>query len=129
LLPAPGEQHTLGLVVLAEFFRREGWQIAGGPVSSQAATGADAAKAARDTWIDVVGFSIGSASRVDGLTASIRAVRKASRNRDVAVMIGGPLFLLQPDLVGRVGADMGAIDAQAAVRQARGLLAMREAAD
>ena len=38
----------------------------------------------RDTWVDVAGFSIGSIEHLDGLTACIRAVRKASRNRYLA---------------------------------------------
>ena len=125
LLPAPGEQHTIGLVILAEFFQREGWQIAGGPVS----TGYDAAGIVRGAWVDVAGFSIGSLKHVDGLTACINAVRKASRNRYVGIMVGGPLFLRRPDLVTRVGADTTAPDAPSAIRQARGLLAMRAAAD
>ncbi|MGD0107095.1 MAG: cobalamin B12-binding domain-containing protein, partial [Rhodopila sp.] len=125
LVPAPGEQHTFGLVMLAEFFRREGWYVAGGPVTSAK----DAASIVRDTWIDVAGFSIGSAGRVEGLAQCIRAVRRASQNPDLFVMIGGPLLLTQPDIVTRVGADTTATDAAAAVRQARGLLAMRAAAD
>ena len=125
LLPAPGEQHTIGLVILAEFFRREGWNVAGGPVS----TGYDAPRLVRGAWTDVVGFSIGSMQRLDELTTCISAVRKASRNPYLAVLVGGPLLLERPDLVARVGADATAVDAPAAVRQARGLLAMQAAAD
>jgi methanogenic corrinoid protein MtbC1 len=125
LLPAPGEQHTLGLLVLSEFFRREGWRVIGGPVSK----GFDAVGLVRDGTVDVVGFSVGSSKRLDELTACISAVRKASRNRDLGIMVGGPLFLQRPELVARVGADTTAPDAPSAVRQARGLLALRTAAD
>jgi methanogenic corrinoid protein MtbC1 len=125
LLPAPGEQHTFGLVILAEFFRREGWHVTGSPASS----GIDAPTLVSDAWVDIAGFSIGSIKHVDRLTACIRAVRKASRNRYLGVMVGGPLFLHRPDLVARVGADTSAADAPSAVHQARGLLAMRAAAD
>jgi methanogenic corrinoid protein MtbC1 len=125
LLPAPGEQHTFGLVILAEFFRREGWHISGGPVSSSH----DAAGLVRDVWVDVVGFSIGSIKHLDNLANCIRTVRRASRNRYIGVMVGGPLILQRPDLVTRIGADATAVDAQGAVRQARGLLSMRAAAD
>lgn len=125
LLPAPGEQHTFGLVILGEFFQREGWHVLGGPASSST----EAAGMVRDAWIDVVGFSAGSTSRVETLAATIHAVRQASRNRDIGVMVGGPLFLERPELVSRVGADTTAADAPAAVRQARTLLAMRAAAD
>ena len=125
LLPAPGEQHTLGLVILAEFFRREGWHISGGPVSSSY----DPAGLVRDAWVDVAAFSIGSIRHLDKLASCIRALRKASRNRYIGVMVGGPLILERPDLVIRIGADATAADAPGAVRQARGLLSMRAAAD
>ena len=124
LLPAPGEQHTLGLIVLSEFFRRDGWHVLGGPVSA----GYDAVGIVRDNWIDVAGFSIGAGKGLDSLAACIAAVRRASRNRQLAVMAGGPLFLNHPELVARVGADTTAADAPGAVRQARGLLAMRAVA-
>ncbi|HEX2944128.1 MAG TPA: cobalamin B12-binding domain-containing protein [Rhodopila sp.] len=124
LLPAPGEQHTFGLMILGEFFQREGWQVVGGPISA----GADAADTVRGEWVDVAGFSIGSTAKLDGLTTLIRAVRRASRNRYIGVMVGGPLFLDRPDLVSRVGADATASDAPSAVRQARLLLKLRAAA-
>ncbi len=125
LVPAPGDQHTFGLLIVAEFFQREGWHVAGGP----ATTAEDAVAIVRDSWVDVAGFSIGSASRLDGLMNSIRTLRRASRNRDLSIMVGGPLLLRQPDLAARVGADIGAKDAVGAVRQASGLVALRTAAD
>ena len=126
LVTAPGGQHTFGLVILAEFFRREGWHVIGGP----APCGDERlASLVRDTWVDVAGFSIGSIGQLEALSKSIRLVRRLSRNRDIGVMVGGPLLLLRPDLVARVGADMTATDAESAVRQASGLLAVRTAAD
>jgi methanogenic corrinoid protein MtbC1 len=123
LAPAPGEQHTFGLLMLAEFFRREGWHVAGGPVMSAK----DVVGIVRNSWIDVVGFSIGSAGMLDGLADCVRRVRRASCNAGLCVMVGGPLFLMRPDLVESLGADMVASDAAEAVRQARGLLAIRTA--
>ena len=125
LLPAPGEQHTLGLLILSEFFHREGWHVMGGPASGARS----AADLIDGPWIDVVGFSLGSIKHFDALAACIRAVRKASRNRFIGIMVGGPLFLQRPELVTRVGADTTATDAPGAIRQAKGLLSMRAAAD
>ena len=121
LAPAPGEQHTFGLVMLAEFFRREGWNVAGGPATSSD----DVAGIVRGAWIDVVGFSIGSLARLEALAQCIRAARRESKNSNIFVMVGGPLFLAKPDLVTQVGADTTAPDAPSAVRQANGLLAIR----
>jgi methanogenic corrinoid protein MtbC1 len=125
LAPGPGEQHTFGLVMLGEFFRREGWHVAGGPATSAS----DAILIVRRTWVDVAGFSIGSASRLEGLAQCIRAVRRASRNPNLYVMVGGPLFLTRPGLAARTGADAVGTDAAGAVRQANGLLGMGAAAD
>jgi MerR family transcriptional regulator, light-induced transcriptional regulator len=118
LLPAPGDQHIFGLMVLAEFFIRDGWRVVGGP-----GCGAEeAVMLARENWLDIVGFSVGSTSQVDALARCIHAVRCASRNPNLRVMVGGSLVLAQPELAAHVGADAAAVDAQAATRQARGLL-------
>lgn len=125
LLPAPGEQHTLGLQILAEFFQRAGWRVAGGPKSSDL----DAAGLVRRNWFDVIGFSIGSERMFDGLARKIRQVRRASRNRLLGVMVGGPLFQQRPELAALAGADASAADAPTAIRIARDLVAMRMAAE
>lgn len=125
LLPAPNEQHTLGLLILAEFFRRSGWHVAGGPVSA----GVGPAGMVRRAWFDVVGFSVASEDRTQELAQCIHRVRRASRNPTLGVMVGGPLFLAHPELVARLGADSAAVDAPGAVRQASDLMKIRYAAD
>ena len=125
LLPAPGEQHTFGLQILAEYFQRAGWRVAGGPKSS----GIDAAGLVRRNWFDVVGFSVGSERMFDSLAKTIRQVKRASRNRRVGVMAGGPVFQQRPELAALAGADASAADAPAAVQIARDLVSMRVAAE
>jgi methanogenic corrinoid protein MtbC1 len=125
LVPAPGETHTLGLVVLSEFFRREGWHVAGGPRT----TAGDAVNLTRDSWVDVAGFSIGSEHLLEGLKACIATIRTSSLNQAICVMVGGPLLLTYPDLARRAGADSAATDAASAVREASALLSFRIAAD
>ena len=55
LLPGPGEQHTFGLSMVAEFFRRSGWEVVGGTGPESL----DPVRAVRDEWFDVVGISVG----------------------------------------------------------------------
>jgi methanogenic corrinoid protein MtbC1 len=124
LLPAPGEQHFFGLVILSEFFVREGWHVVGGPISLVNGP----AEIVRTTWVDVAGFSIASTVRIEVLANCIRDVRRASVNTDIKVMVGGPLMLTRPELLKEFGADASASDAPGAVREARGLLSMRTAA-
>jgi methanogenic corrinoid protein MtbC1 len=118
LMPTPGEQHTFGLVIVGEFFRRAGWDVHGGAHL----TDDELAGLVKRTWFGVVGFSLGSENGVDALAASIRRVRRASCNPDIGVMVGGPLLVANPGLVARVGADATAEDARDAVMQAHRLL-------
>lgn len=125
LMPTPGEQHTFGLLMLGEFFRRSGWHVVGGPGASPA----EPIDTVRRSWIDIAAFSIGSETLLARLVLLIRRVRRASRNPGLRVMVGGPLFLQLPDLARRVGADAAAADAAAAVGMATDMLAMRAAAE
>lgn len=118
LLPCPGEQHTFGLVMVAEFFRRAGWDVSGGAW----AAGADAAGIVNAEWFDAVGFSLGAETHLQALANSIAAVRQASRNRGVAVLVGGPIFAKQPGLVSAVGADGAAADGREAPALAEQLM-------
>ncbi len=119
LAQAPHEQHSFGLSMVAEFFRREGWVVDGG-VGTAAV---DPAARVQADWFDVAGFSIGSHTRLDWLRQKIAAVRQVSRNPAIVVMVGGPLFTLHPDWVTQVGADASAPDASQAPQLAASLIA------
>jgi methanogenic corrinoid protein MtbC1 len=120
LVPAHGEQHTFGVLMVAEFFRRGGWDVWAGPVASTE----ELLDLVRRDWYAVVGISVSSEVRLEGLPAIIHAVRRASRNRGVGVMVGGPVFLERPELAALVGADASAADARQAALQAESLLAL-----
>jgi methanogenic corrinoid protein MtbC1 len=121
LLPSPGDQHTFGLSMVAEFFARAGWEVVG-MVDPVAATVQDKVK---QEWFDLVGISAGSSARLEGVQACISAVKRHSHNRAVAVMVGGPLFSLSPELVALVGADGTASDAREAPHLAEAMIARR----
>jgi methanogenic corrinoid protein MtbC1 len=121
LVPAPGEQHSFGLHIVAEFFRRAGWDVWNEP---RIASGADLVQMVRNEWFAVVGLSVASDTRIDALATGIRALRRASRNRAIGVLVGGPLFVAHPELVARVGADATALDGGQAPIQAQNVLAL-----
>ena len=120
LVPVPGEEHTLGLAMVTEFFLRAGWRVAGSPPAS-----IDALRqmAAAD-WFDIAGLGISCETRLRLLAQSIRALRQASRNPDIRVLVGGPVFARRPELVALVGADATSNDARYAPAQAEQLLAL-----
>lgn len=116
LLPAPGEQHTFGLVMVSEFFRRAGWDVGGGPWEA----GADPVLMVRGEWFDVVGFSLGDVTRLDALAECISQIRKSALNTSISILVGGPLFLAHPEYVSYVNADAASTDgAQAPTLAAR----------
>ncbi|MBC7942524.1 MAG: cobalamin B12-binding domain-containing protein [Chitinophagaceae bacterium] len=123
LLPAPGEQHTFGLSIVAEFFRRAGWEVVG----DSEARAVDPAALVRSEWFDVIGISVGLDTRLDWLQSGIAAVRNASRNRGIGVMVGGPPFVLNPGRAAELGADGTAADGRQAPLVAEQLLALRQA--
>ncbi len=115
LVPTPGEQHTFGLAMVAEFFQREGWDVTGGPYELLD----DPVAMVRRQKYDVVGFSLATDRHLEQLAQCIRAVRKASQHPGVCIMVGGPLFASNPDFFERVGADLLAGDGSLAPGLAR----------
>jgi methanogenic corrinoid protein MtbC1 len=121
LAAAPGSQHTLGLLMVSEFFRRAGWDVWSDPCASEG----DLAALMRSEWFDLVGLSIGADLHLQPVRSVIFALRRASRNPHVGVMVGGPLLVDRPQLVSEVGADFTAADARQAVERADAFVAMR----
>jgi MerR family transcriptional regulator, light-induced transcriptional regulator len=121
LTPAPQSQHTFGLLMVSEFFRRAGWDV----WARTSATAQDIVSAARGEWFDVCGLSLGSETHVDSTTSVIVDVRKQSRNPAIVVMVGGPVVGAHPELVARVGADATAGDAESAVARAEEIVGAR----
>lgn len=114
-----GEQHTFGLVVVAEFFRRAGWDVT---EALDVSTEALSTSVAED-WFDVIGLCASSERRLAGVAAAIAVVRGRSINPSIGVLVGGPAFLEHPEWAARVGADASVVDARFAAQQARELIA------
>jgi methanogenic corrinoid protein MtbC1 len=112
------EQHIFGLVMVAEFFNRGGWDVWGEPPRDHATL----KHVASTQWFDVIGFSLGFEEHALALAAEIRMVREVSRNRDVAIMVGGPLLSLKPELARFLGADATAANGNEALARAEQLL-------
>jgi MerR family transcriptional regulator, light-induced transcriptional regulator len=114
----PGDQHSFGLSMVAEFFRRAGWNLCTGPFSSHQ----ELTSLVHNHWFDIVGFSVSSDRRLDELKKDIHDIRRDSRNRQVGIILGGPMITAQPGLVASMGADMMSADAITAPQQAHGLI-------
>ena len=115
----PGEQHTLGLIMVAEVLIRDGFRVHVGSPWAEA----DLLDLIRREWFDVVGFSAGCDSRLSNLKREITRLRAASCNPHLQVLVGGQVFSLDPALVERVGADGWARDAASSAETVRALCA------
>ncbi|MBU3725628.1 MAG: cobalamin B12-binding domain-containing protein [Burkholderiaceae bacterium] len=121
LTTVPGSQHTLGILMVAEFFRRAGWGVWGEP----AATRDQLIDAASREWFDVIGISVGSEPQLVDLKAFVDDLRQASQNRAIAIMVGGPVMMRHEEDLADYGADAIAKDADHAVQVAEQLVALR----
>ena len=120
LVPAPGDTHSFGMAMVAAFFERAGWTGWSGVPESPA----ELLRRVRTESYAVMGFSTSCTERLDALSVAIRNVRRVSMNPDIRIMVGGPLFIENPEFVAMVGADATASDGQQAVLQAQRLLAL-----
>lgn len=119
----PGQHHTLGLSILSEFFRREGWVVLAIPSPEPGLIQASLST----HWFDLLALSASLDAEVDDLGSTILAARKTSLNPRLAIMIGGPLLTRQPQLGTTLGADGVSTDAVDALALAQRLVqAQRE---
>jgi methanogenic corrinoid protein MtbC1 len=114
LLAMPGSHHTLGVLMLSEFFRRGGWDVCNESCDAQAEIQA----LVSDHWFDLIGLSASTQAHLEALPSVILSLRRRSRNPDLVVMVGGPSFAHRPELSSNVGADFTASDARQAVEEA-----------
>lgn len=123
LVPARREQHALGVTMVADFFARAGWDVA-----TSSFRGDEAVHLARRESFDVIGLSAACTGHFDEMAADIQALRQASRNRAVGIMVGGAAFTGHGDRVAYVRADATAGNALQAPLVAAQLVAAREGA-
>jgi methanogenic corrinoid protein MtbC1 len=114
LAPLPGEQHTFGITLVAQFLRRAGWEV----WHEFPTDCTDIVEIVRQNWFTVVGLSVGHDACLGQLSNTISSIRQYSRNPGVGVLIGGPLLIKRPEIARVVGADATAADGAEAVRKA-----------
>jgi MerR family transcriptional regulator, light-induced transcriptional regulator len=124
MMTAIGSQHSMGIAMVAEFFRAGGWAV----VDDTIDTKEDLIARVTDQWFGLVAISVGSSQNIPSLADHVAAIRAYSRNPHIAVMLGGPALLAQPEIAAVAGADATAPDAAEALRRAESLVALAIAA-
>lgn len=112
------EADLLSATLATEFFWRAGWSVdCDFPVSDEALC-----ERVADTWYDALDLTMHAAyrhhDRLDTLGRTVLAVRAASCNPDLVVVVGGRLFAENPAYGQGAGADAVCPSAAEAVRRA-----------
>lgn len=117
LVPAPGEQHTFGLLMVEAFLHKAGWRV-------EALSTFDADEVQRHLTrgrVDLVGLTASSDRFVEPVRRAIAFVRAHGGER-LPILVGGEPFGKDADLCRSVGASATALDAQGAVAVAEELV-------
>ena len=117
-----GESHTLGLTVVTECFRIDGWNVMGG-VDLEIGDGLWSLVS--DHHVDVLGLTVGSAMQIAPVAEAIEKVRRVSRNPNIVIGVGGYCVISDPEAIKGLGADFIAIDALDAIDTAASFLGDR----
>jgi methanogenic corrinoid protein MtbC1 len=117
-----GERHIFGVDMVACFMRHACWDVE----VQKDVEARDVADAVARGWFAILGFTLSAESGLEALCRAIQSGRAASVNPAIGVLVGGPLFRAQPNLVAQVGADAMANDAASASLLAKKLLLLQQ---
>lgn len=112
LMTEPGAQHSMGLFMLSEFFKRAGWTVSLGVPQDEA----EFKRLFLSDWFDAVGISVSTDRHLDTLAAWMPQLKQASANLNLCVFLGGPMAMTAPARLAGIDAEVVAEDAPAAVR-------------
>lgn len=114
LMPAPGEQHSFGLSIVDDAFRRAGWEVdccgSGEELESMRLVSLN--------HYQVIGVSISVERLLPDLAELGRRLRARSLNRSIVLIAGGSMVMHNPQGAIDAGFDLLAVDAVSAVAMA-----------
>lgn len=107
-----GNQHDIGLQVVADFFEMDGWRVIqlGSDVPIP-----DLVEAVNFYQADLLGLSVCLSSQLTTLKETIESVRRSDRGAAVKILVGGRGLAGAADLAAQFGADGYAVDPAEAV--------------
>jgi len=118
LAVTPGDSHFFSLLLVDQFFRGDGWDAWTLPGATR---GELVDLVGRESFA-LVGLSISCEACIPELRQLVPAIRSASVNEALLVMLGGPIFNGRPEFALELGADATACDGRTALIEARRLL-------
>jgi methanogenic corrinoid protein MtbC1 len=115
---SPGSKHYLGPNIVANFFRKIGWQVfLKVSISSQ-----ELIHSVENEWFDLIGISASIHEQLSTLGQLVDDLKIGSRNPNTKVMLGGPIFMIEEHAATEFGADAICTDAKKTVEIASSIL-------
>ncbi len=121
--PMPGEQHSLGSLMVAECFERAGWQVDALIEPTQS----DLNSKIAEQYFDLIGLTVSCDCTTAALASLVKTIRAISCNPQIRIMLGGRFINENPALVDACGADGTAVDAKSALLLADQLIPVNSA--
>lgn len=112
LVTEPGAQHSMGLFMLSEFFKRAGWTVTLG-VPQDAS---EFQHLCQTDWFDAVGVSISTDRHLQTLAALVPQIKENAGNPNMCLFLGGPMALIDPAQLNKISAEVVAEDAPLTVQ-------------
>jgi methylmalonyl-CoA mutase cobalamin-binding subunit len=114
MLAEPESQHTMGLFMLSEFFRRAGWYT----LIEQPRLDGNVLRLLSAHWVDVLALSVSTERQLQALAVLVRQARQLSPNPRMVIIAGGPMASSHPERLTELGVDWLGEDALGTVERA-----------
>jgi methanogenic corrinoid protein MtbC1 len=111
LMTEPGAQHSMGLFMLSEFFKRAGWTVTLGVPQDVT----EFKRLFQADWYDAVGISVSTDRHLQTLGSVLPQLREGADNLNLQVFVGGPMTHVAPERLKALAAQVVAEDAPATV--------------
>lgn len=118
LAVVPGCEHTLGLSILATFFRAALWDVLEVPRTRHE----ELLDLAGRPGFDLIGLSAGASRDLPALARVVQALRDNPLTQDLPILLGGPGLLTDEALALDLEIDGVALDTRDALAQAEALV-------
>jgi methanogenic corrinoid protein MtbC1 len=111
--PFPDSQHSLGTLILSNFFTYSGWQVYR-PTNN----GLNAIiHEIQSKHQHALGISISTYEQLEELPSLIELLKEKSNNPQIIVLIGGPLYNRSPEKFNHIQADVKAFTPEESVQK------------
>ncbi|OYU30268.1 MAG: hypothetical protein CFE39_14460 [Comamonadaceae bacterium PBBC2] len=113
LMTEPGAQHSMGLFMLSEFFKRAGWTVTVGVPQDVA----EFKRLFQSDWFDAVGISVSTDRCLDVLAHLLPQLKAGADNLNLRLFLGGPMAMNEPSRLKGIDAQLLAEDAPMVVKR------------